>query len=452
MQVAVVGAGPAGFYTAGGLLASGLDIQVDLIERLPTPWGLVRQGVAPDHPNIKAVSRVFDEIAARDGFRFLGNVQVGRDVSAFELSRLYHAVVYAVGASDDRRLGIPGEDLPGSLASASFVAWYNGHPDYCSLSPDLSCTTALVVGNGNVALDVARILAIDPGELATTDIADHALRALRASAIREIVVLGRRGPAQASFTTPELRELGELNGVAAVVDPAELAIDPPDHAPARRNLETLRTWAAAPAATGSRTVRLLFCHSPAALLGDGKVEAAEIVHNRLERHPDGTVVAVPTGETEVIPCGLVLRSVGYRGVPPDGVPLDERTGTIRNRAGRVEPGVYCCGWIKRGPTGIIGTNKKDAGETVDRILEDARAGLLHAAPVAPPGAIDDLLASRGVVVVDGDGWQRIDALERERGVVEGRPRVKLCRWSDLLVAAHPEPLAAGYGVSRTDEP
>ncbi len=437
MRIAVVGAGPAGFYTAGGLLSSGLDVEVDLIERLPTPWGLVRQGVAPDHPNIKAVSRVFEQIAARDGFRFLGNVEVGRDVSAEELACRYDAVVYAVGAPADRRLGIPGEDLPGSLPATSFVGWYNGHPDHSALAPDLSCGTALVVGNGNVALDVARILAVEPAELAATDIADHALHALEASAIEEIVVVGRRGPSQASFTNPELRELGELDGVAVLVDPAELPADEPDQTGPRRNLETLRSWAARPATPGGRSIRVRFCSSPVALLGNGKVEAAELVRNELETLADGRVVAVPTGETEIVPCGLVLRSVGYRGEALVGLPFDERGGTIPNTGGRVAPGVYCCGWIKRGPSGIIGTNKKDATETVEQLLADARAGILHEGSTEPAGTIDELLASRGIPVVDDEGWRRIDAVERALGEAASRPRVKLCHWDELLAAANP---------------
>jgi ferredoxin--NADP+ reductase len=435
MRVAVVGAGPAGFYATGALLDSGLVLDVDLFDRLPTPWGLVRLGVAPDHPKIKSVSRVFETIAARPGFRFLGNVELGRDLDHEDLARHYDAVVYAVGAGADRLLGIPGETLPGSVSARAFVAWYNGHPDCAELAFDLSHERAVVVGNGNVALDVARMLALDVSELARTDIADHALDALAASAVKELVVLGRRGPAQASFTNPELRELGRLDGVDVVVRPDELGADEPEDANARRNLETLREWAVGAPARENRTIRLRFLASPVALLGEERVEGVEVARNTLKPRRGGGVAAVPTGERETIPCGLVLRSIGYRGTPLPGVPFDERTGTIPNDGGRVAPGVYCTGWIRRGPAGVIGTNRKDAAETVETLLADARSGALRPPPEPGAGAIDGLLAARGVEVVDESGWERIDAEERERGAATGRPRVKLARWDELLQTA-----------------
>ena len=446
LRVAVIGSGPAGFYAADRLLRSEApDVEVDLIERLPTPWGLVRLGVAPDHPNIKAVSRVFEKIAARPGFRFLGNVEVGRDLAHEDLVRLYDAVVYAVGAQTDRRLGIPGEDLPGSWPATAFVAWYNGHPDFQDVELDLSGERAVVVGNGNVAVDVARMLALDESELAPTDTTDPAIAAILGSGLREIVMLGRRGPAQGAFTTPELIELGELAGADVAVDPAELELDPVSEAAlesdtnARRNMEVLRGYAARPPSGKPRTLRLRFCVSPVAIHGDGRVEAVEVVRNELVADEAGRLGAVPTEEREVIPCGIVLRSVGYQGVPLPGVPFEDGRGTIPNTGGRVldeagghVAGVYCTGWIKRGPSGVIGTNKKDAAETAELLLEDAAAGLLGGG--APAAEVDALLAARGVDVVAYAGWEAIDAEERARGEPFGRPRVKLCSWDELLAS------------------
>ena len=448
VRVAVVGSGPAGFYAAGALLASEEPrVDVDMIERLPTPWGLVRLGVAPDHPNIKSVSRAYEKIAKQPGFRFFGNVEVGRDLEHAELVRLYDAVVYAVGAQTDRRLGIPGENLPGSWAATEFVAWYNGHPDFQHLVFDLSCERALVVGNGNVALDVARMLALTEEELAPTDATDASVAAIVGAGIREIVVLGRRGPAQASFTTPELKELGDLRAADVIVDPAELELDPASEAAlehnttARRNLEVLRAYAARPRAAKPRRIVFRFRLSPVGILGEERVEAVEVVRNELRADERGQVRALPTDEREVVPCGIVFRSIGYHGVPVPGAPFDERSGTMPNRGGRVLdgrgeliPGVYCAGWIKRGPTGVIGTNKKDATETVELLLEDARAGRLPRHETSAE-AVDGLLAERGVEVVRYEGWEAIDAVERARGEPQGRPRVKLCSWDELLAAA-----------------
>ena len=447
LRVAVVGSGPAGFYAAAALLQSDLDVEADMIERLPTPWGLVRLGVAPDHPNIKAVSRAFERTARQPGFRFLGNVEVGRDVEHDELVRLYDAVVYAFGAQTDRRLGIPGEDLPGSWAATEFVAWYNGHHDFQDLSFDLSGERAVVVGNGNVALDVARMLALTRDELAQTDTIDPAIDAIAEAGIREILVLGRRGPVQASWTPPELQELGELAGADVVVDPGELELDAASEAAlaeasgiARRNMDVLRDFAARAPEGKPRTIRLRFRVSPVAILGEERVEALEIVRNELVADEDGRVRAVATDERELIPCGVVFRSVGYHGVPLPGVPFDRELGTMPNDGGRVldergKPlaGVYCAGWIKRGPTGVIGTNKKDATETVEALLEDARAGLLSRDEGA--GDIDELLAERGVEAVLYPGWEAIDELERARGEELGRPRVKLRTWNELLATA-----------------
>ena len=448
LRVAVVGSGPAAFYAAGHLLASEEPpTEVDLLERLPTPWGLVRLGVAPDHPQLKTVSRAFEKIAARPGFRFLGNVEVGRDVTHEELTSLYDAVVYAVGSQTDRRLGVPGEDLPGSWAATELVAWYNGHPDFQKLRFDLAVERAVVVGVGNVALDVARMLALTYEELAVTDTADAAIEAIASSGIREIVVVGRRGPVQAAWTSAELGELGELAGADVYVDPAELDLDPASRAQleqssnvVQRNVEILREFAGREPAGRAKAVRLRFGLSPAAILGDGRVEAIELVRNRLEADDSGRLRAVPTDEREVLPCGIVFRSVGYHGVPIPGVPFDERAGTMPNDAGRVVgdegapiPGLYCAGWIKRGPTGVIGTNKKDATETVDLLLEDVRAGRLPERQ--HDRTIDELLSERGVEVVTYEGWERIDAAEKEHGAEQGRPRVKLCTRDELLAAA-----------------
>ena len=442
-RVAVVGSGPAGFYAVGALLASDEPrFEVDLIERLPTPWGLVRLGVAPDHPNIKAVSRAFEKIAAAEGFRFLGNVQVGRDVTHEELTAAYGAVVYAFGAQTDRRLGIPGEDLPGSWPATSFVAWYNGHPDYQDLEFDLSHRRAVVIGNGNVALDVARMLALTPEELRPTDTTDAAIDAISAAGVEEILVLGRRGPVQAAWTPVEVGELGDLAGADVLVDPAELELDAASEAEleaapstVKRNVEHLRGYASKEPEGKPRAIRLRFYTSPVAILGEEKVEAIEVVRNELV---DGR--AIPTDEHETIPCGIVFRSVGYRGTPIEGLPFDEGSCTVPNDGGRVLdaggrplPGVYCAGWIKRGPSGVIGTNKKDAVETVARLVADAEAGALGHGEDA--SAIDALLAGRGVAVVTQAGWEAIDRAERAAGEPHGRPRIKLGEWDALLDAA-----------------
>jgi ferredoxin/flavodoxin---NADP+ reductase len=441
LRAAVIGSGPAGFYAAGALLASDAPaVEVDMIERLPTPWGLVRLGVAPDHPNIKAVSRAFEKIAARPGFRFFGNVDVGSDVTHEELAERYDAVLYAVGAQTDRQLGIPGEDLPGSWPATAFVAWYNGHPDFQHLEFDLSHERAVVIGNGNVALDVARMLALTPEELAPTDTTDEAIEAINDAGVREILVVGRRGPVQAAWTPVEVGELGELAGADIVVDPAQLELDAASAAEleaapptVKRNVDHLREYAQRSPMGKPRAIRLRFLASPVAILGDEKVEGIELVRNELV---DGRAVA--TDETETVPCGIVFRSVGYRGVELPGVPFDEDSGTIPNEGGRVRPGLYVAGWIKRGPSGVIGTNKKDATESVELVLEDARAGAL---PAASGEDLEDLLRERGVDHIMYAGWEAIDETERAAGEPSGRPRVKLCTWDELLEAARAQPKA-----------
>jgi ferredoxin/flavodoxin---NADP+ reductase len=442
LRVAVVGSGPAGFYAAAALLDADVDVEVDMIERLPTPWGLVRLGVAPDHPKLKSVSRAFERIALKPGFRFLGNVEVGRDLTHADLVKVYDAVIYAFGAQTDKRLGIPGEDLPGSWSATEFVAWYNGHPDYQELEFELDVERAAVIGNGNVALDVARMLALTPDELAPTDTTDPAIEAIGSSTVREILIVGRRGPAQASWTTQELKEMGELAGADVVVDPADLELDTASEAAlehdtnTRRNIEVLREFAAREPTGKPLTIRFLFFRSPVAIHGESRVEAVELVRNRLEDQ-DGRLVAVPTDDRETIACGLVFRSVGYRGVGLPDVPFDEHRGTMLNEGGRVvgEACTYCAGWIKRGPTGIIGTNKKDATETVKLLLEDAAQGRIEHRPEVSADAVDAVLAAREVSAVLYEGWTSIDDLERAAGEKLGRPRVKLRTWDELLEAA-----------------
>jgi ferredoxin/flavodoxin---NADP+ reductase len=452
LRVAIVGAGPAGAFAAAQLLRHGNRWEIDLFDRLPTPWGLLRAGVAPDHHEIKRLDASFDRAVFGAGCRFFGNVAVGVDVSHAELAEHYSAVVYAVGAQTDKSLGIPGEELPGSLPATAFVGWYNGHPDFRELEPDLSSGTAVVIGNGNVAADVTRILLLETELLERTDAAEHALAALRDSSVERVVVLGRRGPAQAAFTSAELRELGLLPGVDVRVDPAEIELDPVSQDwltregtfTARRNVELLREFAARPPRRDAkRRIELRFLRSPVAIHGTDRVEAVEVVRNEIYRAEDGTVRARPAGdaEAETIPCGLVLRSVGYQAVPLPGVPFDERRFVLPNDRGRVldpvtgEPlrGVYAVGWIKRGPTGILGTNKRDAEETASCLVEDAHAGLLRE-PASGRDALDALLAARTDVVTI-EGWRAIDGHELDRGRTEERPRVKLATREELLAAA-----------------
>jgi ferredoxin--NADP+ reductase len=451
LRVAVIGSGPAGFYAAGQLLASSDPVvHVDVFDRLMTPWGLVRFGVAPDHPKIKSVTRVFEKTARLPGFAFHGNVEVGTDVTHEELAAAYHAVLYAVGTPGDRRLGIDGEDLPGSESATEFVAWYNGHPDYADMDFDLSCKRAVVIGNGNVALDVARMLALSVDELQVTDIADHSIELLRNSNIEEIVVLGRRGPAQAAFTNPELRELADLELADVIVDPADMDLDVASaadlesaDATIQRNVEVLTNYSTLTPSGKPRRVVLRFLTSPVAIEGTDKVEALIVQRNELIAAGDGSLKARPTGETERLETGIVLRAVGYVGKPLPGVPFDDRRATVLNEGGRVLdpesrtpiPGLYAAGWIKRGPSGVIGTNKKCAQETTGRLFEDYSAGLLPT-PTATPAALLQQLRER-VNVVDYSGWEAIDAHERALGEPNGRPRVKLVRRHEQLERARP---------------
>ncbi len=445
LRIAIVGAGPSGFFAADALLKAREDVHVDLIDRLPTPFGLVRYGVAPDHGKIKAVTKTFDKTASNSRFRFFGNVSLGEDITIEELKEHAHAVILAVGASSDRSLGVPGEDLDGSLSATEFVAWYNGHPEYVDLNPDLSGKHAVVVGVGNVAVDVARILAKSVDELRASDIAEHALEALASSEVETITVVGRRGPAQAKWTTKELRELAELENADLVVDPEALELDPvseaqvAESAATQRDLEILRTAAATPAQGKPRKLLLRFLASPLELKGEaGHVRSMVLGLNRLEARGDD-VGAIATGAQEEIPADLVLRSVGYRGVSIPGVPFDEKRGVVPNDGARVldadgrpVPGLYACGWISRGPSGVIGTNKPDAVQTVETVLADGPA--LHPAD-ASAAALPALLEARGVAYVDYAGWCAMDAAELAAGEAAERPRVKIVRVDEMISAA-----------------
>jgi len=450
-RVAIVGSGPAGFYVAEHLLKqTEIPVRVDMFDRLPTPFGLVRFGVAPDHPKIKSVTRVFDKIAKNPGFRFYGNVEIGKDVTLAELKDHYHQICFSTGAQTDRAMGIPGEDLPRSHAATEFVAWYNGHPDYRDCKFDLSVERVAVVGVGNVAVDVARILSKTPDELAKTDIADHALEALRRSKIREVTMLGRRGPAQAAFTNPEVRELGELEGADIRVLTEEVRLDPASQADVdgsdddtvKKKVSILQEFAQQPRAGKSRLLTLRFLVSPTELIAgpDGGVRAMRLAKNEIYAE-GGRLQSRPTGEVEELPVDLVFRSVGYRGVPVAGVPFDDRAGVIPNQQGRVtDPatkapalGTYVSGWIKRGPSGVIGTNKKDGTETAAAMLEDAAASRLLS-PTKDAVAIDALVRVRRPDLVSYADWSRLDALEVAAGERAGRPRAKLVTRAEVAAA------------------
>jgi ferredoxin--NADP+ reductase len=453
LRAAIVGAGPSGFYAAGQLLAiAEPQFAVDLYDRLPTPYGLVRSGVAPDHPKIKSVTRAYDKTTEHERFRFFGHVELGGDITRRQLLERYHVVLYTLGTSIDKQLGIPGEDLAGSHAATEFVAWYNGHPDHCGLEVDLGARQVVVVGAGNVAIDVARMLALTASELEITDTADHAIEVLSASGIERITILARRGPLQAAFTNPELLEMGELERGDVEVVGAELdelsavALLEADKT-RRRNVEIIQDYAARPKTGKTITVCFRFLASPVELLGDetGHVRAVRIEHNEIAVRDDGSLAARGTGTFEEIPAQLVFRSIGYTGQPVGDIPFDERRGLIRNHGGRVtdpdgthHAGEYVSGWIKRGPSGVIGTNKKDSQDTVDRIVEDAAAGRLNQ-PVADD--IEEMIAAHATDAVSWDGWQAINAIETAAGEASapGRPRVKLTEWAALREAARGAP-------------
>ena len=441
LQVAIVGSGPSGFYTADTLLKQkDLHLKVDMFERMAMPYGLVRYGVAPDHQKTKQVIRIYEATARDSRFRLFGNVRVGRDLQVKELQEHYDQIVYAVGCESDRRLDIPGEDLSGSHTATAFVAWYNGHPDHREDLFDLSARRVAVVGVGNVAMDVTRILVQDPQALASTDIAEHALQALRKSAVEEVVVLGRRGPVQAKFTPKEIREIGDLPGVDLAVRPEDLELDPFSRSQvekggfARRNYEYLKEQVCQGARGRRRRVRLRFFTSPVEILGkQGRVGSVWMERNRLVWDEQGRSRCVGTGVFESIDVGLVFRSVGYRGIPIPGVPFDERKGLIPNAAGRVlrppgqEAGTseYVVGWIKRGPSGLIGANRRDSAETVRGMMEDLQGRAARTLPEGNHEVPERLLMERGVRPIRFRDWRLIDEEERERGRSRGKVRDKI---------------------------
>jgi ferredoxin--NADP+ reductase len=453
LRVAIIGAGPAGYYAADHLFKrQGQVVAIDMFDRLPTPYGLVRDGVAPDHQKIKSVTATFDKIAANPGFRFYGNVEFGKDLTLPDLREHYHQILYSTGAQTDRRMGIPGEDLRGSHPATEFVAWYNGHPDYSDYQYDLQQERAAVVGIGNVAIDVARILCRSIDELRATDIADHALDALRHSRIKEVYLLGRRGPAQAAFTNPEIKEVGEMADADIIVRPEEVELDDLSRAAVEKSqdratmkkVEILQGYALRKPTGKSRRLFSRYLVSPVELIGNdaGQVVAMRLVKNTLVATPTGALQAKATDQFEELPVGLVFRSVGYRGVPLPGVPFHEKWGVILNEKGRVldpetqQPiiGEYTAGWIKRGPSGVIGTNKPDAAETVTLMVEDlARGNILH--PSHPePSAADVLIRRRQPNCVSWEDWVRLDKLEVAKGRAVERPRVKFTHVADMLAA------------------
>ncbi len=453
LRVAVVGSGPAGFYTAEHLLKqTDVSVTVDMFDRLPTPYGLVRFGVAPDHEKIKNVTRVFDKVAARENFRFFGNVDVGTHVTLDDLRQHYHQICFATGAQTDRRMGIPGEDLQGSHPATEFVAWFNGHPDFRDYQFDLSAKRVAVVGVGNVAVDVARILCRTPEELEQTDIADYALEALRHSKVEEVYMLGRRGPAQAAFTNPEVRELGELPGADIVVLPGEAALDVLSQAEldesqdrtVKKKVEIVQGFAERKSEGKPRRLTIRFLVSPVELLGndEGRVKSMRVVKNALYQTETGNLRPKATDEFEELPVDLVFRSVGYQGIPLPGLPFDDKWAVVLNVNGRVvqndteEPvlGIYVSGWIKRGPTGVIGTNKPDGAETVRTMLEDLAAGSVLEPGDSDPASVADLVRQRQPDLISYEDWLRLNQLEMAKGKPLGRPRVKFTSTVDMLAA------------------
>jgi len=464
VRVAIIGSGPSGFYAADHLLKQREpQISVDMYERLPTPFGLVRGGVAPDHAKIKSVTKLYSRIASHERFRFFGNIEFGADVTRFDLSEHYHGIVYAVGAQTDRKLGIAGEDLPNSYAATEFVGWYNGHPDYHDFDFDLSgIKRVAVIGVGNVAMDVARILARTPEELYGTDIADYALEALRHSEVEEIYVLGRRGPAQAAFTNPEIKELGEMADADIIVECEDASLDELSAThlkkardrSAIRNVKILQSYVDRGLTGKSRRIVMRFLVSPSEILGEEKVEAMRIVKNELYLDANGNLRPRATDQFEVFPVDMVFRSVGYRGVPLCDVPFYDRWGTIPNDQGRVLTkhegrnhltGNYVVGWIKRGPSGIIGTNKPDAIESANCFLEDLAAGEVLRPRDTRAESVLQMVRMRKPNFISFDEWKILDEIELQRGVDRGRSRVKFTTVEEMLTALGKRTEMAGAG-------
>lgn len=448
LRVAIVGSGPSGFYSTEALIKSDLKVEIDLIERLPAPFGLVRNGVAPDHPKLKQAIEVYKKIAQCSEFNFVGNVTVGEDIEAQDLQRTHHAVIYTCGAETDRKLGIPGEELNGSYTATEFVGWYNGHPDYRDRTFDLSHETAVVIGQGNVAADVARILAKSVDELKYTDISQHALDVLAESKIRRIYVIGRRGPAQAKFTSKELKEFLEIDNCRPYIDPDELElnltsqqeIDAKEGRGSRKNIEIFQKFAESEDTGKQRTCVSTFLKSPIRLEGQGRLQKVVLEVNELSGEPFKQS-ARGTGETMEIECGILFRSIGYNGVPISGVPFYERWGTIPNDAGRITvehggtiaPGLYAAGWIKRGPSGIIGTNRACAVESVNALLED-----IDQLDPEKPGreGLYAILDQNGVQYINYPQWEKIDAAEIAAGKPKGKPREKFTYCDEMLAVAN----------------
>ena len=453
IRVAVIGSGPAGFYAAEHLLKRDeYEFSIDMYDKLPTPHGLVRSGVAPDHQKIKSVTRVYDKIASDPNFRFFGYVEYGKDINMEDLKRHYHVVIFATGAQTDRRMNIPGEDLRGSHTATEFVAWYNGHPHYGESEFDLSRERVAVVGVGNVAVDVARILCRTQEELGETDIAEYALEALKDSGVKEVFILGRRGPLQAAFTNPEVRELGKLQDAHAVTLENEVELDvhseksleEKNDVSAQKKLEILKSYSEDKEQDKSKKLHIRFLVSPVEIIGDdeGNVRAIKLVKNELYKSEDGSIRPRPTEDYEEIEVGLVFRSIGYRGVPLPDVPFHEKWGVIHNEKGRiVDPGsgghiagLYATGWIKRGPSGVIGTNKQDSGETVSCIVEDIGKGDILTPESPEAESVIELLKERKPDYVTYTDWLRLNELEIERGKALGRPRLKYTTIDEIMEA------------------
>jgi ferredoxin/flavodoxin---NADP+ reductase len=447
LRVAIIGAGPSGFYAAEALFKSDKSLQVDMIEKLPVPFGLVRSGVAPDHQKIKNVTKVYEKIASNPAFRFIGNVTIGEDISVDELKQFYDALIFTSGAASDRRLGIAGEDLSGSHTATEFVAWYNGHPEYRDRQFDLSQETAVIIGQGNVAVDVCRILSKSVDELKQTDIAKHALDALAESKIKDIYMIGRRGPAQAAFTPQEAKELGELAITDSLVNARDMALGPiceaelqlADKGHNRKNIEILKALAEKGATGKARRLHIEFFYSPIELRGENRLQEVVLERNALSGEA-GKQKASGTGEQKILPCGLLFRSVGYKGKAMPGMPFNESWGVFPNEKGRIETGLYAAGWIKRGPSGVIGTNKPCSYETVESLLADLDQ--LKGCPNPHTEELLNLLQTRNVKTVSFEDWKKIDASEISHGQEIGKPREKFTSVKEMLEVLETSPSLA----------
>jgi ferredoxin--NADP+ reductase len=443
LRVAIIGAGPSGFYAADALFRAKIPVIVDAFDRLPTPYGLLRGGVAPDHQQMKTVGKYYEKVALSPGFSFFGNVKIGKDITVEELKEHYDALIFSCGAETDRPLGIPGESLPGSSTATAFVGWYNGHPDYQDLEFDLNSSSVAIIGQGNVAIDVARILAKTPKELSVSDITANALEKLATSKIKEIHLIGRRGPVQSAFTELEIKELGELEDCDLIITPSDLELNPasqeelddPANNKARKNMGILREYAPRKPEGKSKKIILHYFKSPVQINGDAKVESITLETNRLEG-PAGAQKAMGTGTQETLNCQLIFRSVGYKGVEIPGVPFEAKRGVFPNQDGRITQdgsaveGLYCVGWIKRGPSGVLGSNKPDSAATVASLLADLPS--LKGCPTPSTESIHTLLKNRNISVVTFEDWKKIDAEEIRRGAKVGKPREKFTRIEEIL--------------------